>query len=345
MLLTFGMVAYVGIAIFAANNESLNPDAPRLSRPLLLGILIAMLLFAMLMLQAALFTNLDTPEEFGVNTLPEVDLTAALANLLITGLIGLVGAWCLWSIRPRRAIKRLLGDGTAYDPESPVHTAAIILTLALLVYTVGNLIVGGGLSGLAEEMLESGGVGIGETLLNQALWVLAACLGVGLFIRRTPAVAAARLGLRWPTLSDAILGVLTGLLMYFGIIALTAIWFAAVTPEQLEQQTAVSQILTQSFNTLPIALLISIAVAVGEEIFFRGALQPVFGVWLTALFFTALHTQYTFTPASVGIFFVSLVLGFLRRRTSTSGTIIAHFVYNFVQLAVAILASSFLGGQ
>lgn len=345
VLLTFGMVAYVGIIIFAANNEAINPQAPRLSRPLLFGVLGAMLLFALLMLQAALFTNLGAPEALGSEVMPAVDPSAALINLVITGLVGLAGAWMLWSVRPRRALKRLLGSGTGFDPESPVHTAAIVLTLALLVYTLGNLIIGGGLSGLAEEMTESGGVGVGETLLNQVLWGLAALLGVGLFIRRSPAGAAARLGLRWPTLPDLILGALTGVLMYFGIIAITAVWIAAVTPEQLEQQTAVSQLLTQSFNTLPIALLVSIAVAIGEELFFRGALQPIFGLWMTTLFFAALHTQYTLTPASLGIFLVSLALGLLRRRTSTSGAIIAHFVYNFIQLALAILVSSVLGGQ
>lgn len=345
MLLTFGMIAYVGIVIYAANNEAINPDAPRLSRPLLFGILGAMLVFALLMLQAALFTNLGAPEELGAEVMPTVDLTAALVNLVITGVLGLGGVWCLTSIRPRLALKRVLGSGTGYNPESPVHTAAIVLTLAMLVYTLGNLIIGGGLSGLAEEMAESGGVGIGETLLNQVLWVLAALLGVGLFIRRSPVDTAVRLALRWPTLSDLILGSLTGVLMYFGIIAITAVWMAAVTPEQLEQQTAVSQILTQSFNTLPIALLVSIVVAIGEEVFFRGALQPIFGLWLTALFFAGLHTQYTLTPASLGIFMVSVILGFLRRRTSTTGTIIAHFVYNFIQLALAILAASFLGVQ
>jgi membrane protease YdiL (CAAX protease family) len=70
-------------------------------------------------------------------------------------------------------------------------------------------------------------------------------------------------------------------------------------------------------------------------VFFRGAIQPVFGIWVTSLFFTMLHTQYTLTPATLVIFITSLVLGWLRNRQSTSAAITGHFVYNFIQLVLA----------
>jgi len=59
---------------------------------------------------------------------------------------------------------------------------------------------------------------------------------------------------------------------------------------------------------------------------------------LTSLFFALVHMQYTLTPATLIIFVVAVGLGILRRRQSTTAAIIAHFVYNFVQLALAILA-------
>ena len=92
--------------------------------------------------------------------------------------------------------------------------------------------------------------------------------------------------------------------------------------------------------TLPLSLAISLVVAFGEEIFFRGALQPVFGIWLTSLFFAVIHTQYTLTPATLMIFITALALGWLRQRHSTSAAIIGHFVYNFIQLALAVLAGT-----
>jgi membrane protease YdiL (CAAX protease family) len=87
-------------------------------------------------------------------------------------------------------------------------------------------------------------------------------------------------------------------------------------------------------------LLLSVIVAIGEEVFFRGALQPIFGNVLTTIIFTALHTQYTLTPATILIVATSLALGWLRSRYSTSASIIAHFVYNFIQLAIAVMVGT-----
>ena len=115
------------------------------------------------------------------------------------------------------------------------------------------------------------------------------------------------------------------------------LWALFVTPEQLAEQTAASQQLAQSFDTLPMILLLAVSVAIGEEVLFRGALQPIFGIGLTSAFFALLHTQYTLTPASFGIFFVSLGIGWLRFRSNTMAAMSAHFVYNFIQLFLALL--------
>jgi membrane protease YdiL (CAAX protease family) len=96
---------------------------------------------------------------------------------------------------------------------------------------------------------------------------------------------------------------------------------------------------------LPAAFWLALTAALSEEILFRGALQPVFGLPLTSVYFALVHMQYALTPAAVIIFVVALGLGWLRQRQSTSSAIIAHFVYNFVQLAVAILAASLLAGR
>jgi uncharacterized protein len=72
---------------------------------------------------------------------------------------------------------------------------------------------------------------------------------------------------------------------------------------------------------------------------FRGALQPIFGNLLVSLFFTLLHSQYTFTPASLIILVVSLAFGYVRQKYSTSASIVAHFVYNFSPFILLYLAS------
>ena len=83
--------------------------------------------------------------------------------------------------------------------------------------------------------------------------------------------------------------------------------------------------------------LLAISVGIGEEILFRGALQPVFGIVITSLLFVALHTQYAFTPAAGILFVVSLGFGLLRARASTTAAIIAHAAYNGIPFVLAAL--------
>jgi hypothetical protein len=98
------------------------------------------------------------------------------------------------------------------------------------------------------------------------------------------------------------------------------------------------------FNTLPLAFLLSVMAAVSEEIIFRGALQPVSGLPLASAFFALSHIQYALTPATLIVFVVGLGLGWLRLRRNTTSAIMAHFVYNFVQLALTVLVLQASGG-
>lgn len=84
----------------------------------------------------------------------------------------------------------------------------------------------------------------------------------------------------------------------------------------------------------------SLQASIGEEIFFRGALQPIFGSVLTALLFAVTHTQYAFTFTWVMVFLHGLCFAWLRRRYSTTAAIIAHAMYNFMPVVLILLLSS-----
>jgi membrane protease YdiL (CAAX protease family) len=165
-------------------------------------------------------------------------------------------------------------------------------------------------------------------------------LGIGFAIRRTLPQALARLGLRTPTQEDLGYGFLIGFAMIIGLIIFGVFMTLLFTPEQLEQQNEASNSLAESYATIPLAFTIAISAAVGEEIFFRGALQPVFGNVLTSVFFTLLHVQNLLTPGMIIIFGVSLTLGWLRNKQGTTSAMIAHFVYDFIQLFILTLAIS-----
>jgi membrane protease YdiL (CAAX protease family) len=139
-------------------------------------------------------------------------------------------------------------------------------------------------------------------------------------------------------------GVGAGVLLFGLTAVLFTVWTQFVPENEIAQQQAAAEQVVQSFNTLPLAFLISACAAVSEEILFRGAVQPVFGLLLTSLLFALFHNQYAFTPATLIILIVGMGLGWLRQRRNTTTSIIAHFVYNFIQLTLAILVGSTPGG-
>lgn len=78
--------------------------------------------------------------------------------------------------------------------------------------------------------------------------------------------------------------------------------------------------------------VIAAVVAFCEELLFRGALQPLIGIWGTSLVFTLIHFRYLKRWAMTGyLFFVSMVLGWLAQWTgSLVASMAAHFTIDFV---------------
>jgi membrane protease YdiL (CAAX protease family) len=346
LLMIATVLLYLGATIYYANLEDIAQDNPLnavrgTSKRMLYGVLVMQLLFGFFVLQYALAGTLDLPADSGVEVAP-ISVVGAVLSVILSLATAAFSFGLLTRPGLRQRVRGLLGADASYNPDSNVHLTAVVLLLALLTFVIGQLVVSGGLSGLAQNYADQG-VSVPDVLFNQVLWVIAAVLGVGLFLRRTPRQAAERLGLRRPTRQDLGSGVGFGLLFYVAVIAVSMVWALLTSPELLEEQTAASEQIARAFDTLPVALIMSAAIALGEEIFFRGALQPVFGLWLTSIFFALLHTQYTLTPATIVIFIVSLGLGMLRARHSTTAAVIAHFVYNFIQLALVIAAGSLLG--
>ncbi len=330
-VLQAGVAFYLGTIIYLANLEAATGRQHPLLRPMLYSVTLLVLLYGLLLLTAPL------PD------LPPLDPTAAGAGVAVAVIGSFTGILFIRSDRSRAALRRLLGERAGYDPASPVHTTAIVLMLAFVAITLVDFVASGGIGGMATTIEETQTRGIDSLIIVQTiLFALAALLGVGVAIRRDFRQALARLGLRVPTPQDLNWGIGVGLLAYLGVIALTIVWMLLVTPEQFAEQTAASEQIARSFDSIPVALVLSLVIAFGEEIFFRGAIQPIFGLWFTSIFFVALHTQYALTPATVAILLASLAFGWLRQRYSTTAAIAAHFVYNFVQLALAILVGSSL---
>jgi membrane protease YdiL (CAAX protease family) len=281
--------------------------------------------------------------------MPQIELTTALIFTSIAIFSALFCVALIRSLSFRQFLQNRLirsdGKNRLYNANSPVHTTAIVLMAFLVINTIGNFIVGGGVSGMAESLQQSS-MGLRDLLMNFLIFLLVAFLGIGMAIRRDLWQSLQRLGLLLPKdgLGKIIHHLLIGAMLGFGLfwlqIILTSIWQTLVSPETLAEQTAASEQIFAAFkDSLWLGLLLAVTTAFGEELLFRGALQPIFGNVLVSLFFMLIHSQYILTPASLIILIVSLVFGYLRQNYSTSAAIAAHFIYNFTPFALLYLAN------
>lgn len=333
------------VLIVMANQDEKQQTPFARSRWGMYGIVAALFGFALTLLPYVLLSP-DQLNRLGSTDVPApaADNSGALLAFFLSVICAALSLVFVGAPQSRKLIMNWAGNSATFDPRSSIHVTAIVLSLALLATNLSQLILSGGVEGLAQQFNEENSMFLSSVLLQQALWIIPAFLGVGLLIRRSFRASLERLGLRTPKADDILTGIGVAIAMLIFVFALSFVWTLVTSPETLAEQTAASAEISEAVNTIPLALVISIAVAFGEEIFFRGALQPVFGIGLTSVFFTLLHTQYTLTPASIAIFVLSLSLGWLRKRYSTTAAIAAHLLYNFAQLALAIFASSFVGG-
>ena len=156
--------------------------------------------------------------------------------------------------------------------------------------------------------------------------------GAGLWITRSGSEALARLGVARPSRAGVSRALLFGLLWLGGSVALEELVFRHWLPDQYALSKMLETALTAQ-GDWPVlvggALVIAVAAGVGEELFFRGLLQPVFGIPATSLLFTLVHSHYGPTYSLLLILAGSLLLGVLRKHYGTVPAMIMHAFFNF----------------
>jgi uncharacterized protein len=104
---------------------------------------------------------------------------------------------------------------------------------------------------------------------------------------------------------------------------------------KLTAHRPVTQHTIQSYSRLNLTgwnpLWIALAAGIGEELLFRGALQPVMGIWLSSLLFVLAHMRaYRFSLSkqtlvqAIGLLVVSLVLGAVAKYIGLLAAMILH---------------------
>ena len=224
------------------------------------------------------------------------------------------------------------------DPDNPVHA----LALALAVILVGTQVASLALTDVLAADQKAPPLTIADLVANEVPLLALGVAGVGLFMRRNLTEAAARLGFVKPEWWHIALA-LAAAGIFFGM-ALGADWLSnALTPSlahQLNQSTGhVFGGLGDPVGIVALALLPGIC----EDALFRGALQPRFGLVVTAVLFAATHTEYGLTFDLPAVFLFAIGLGLIRRYTSTTASATCHVAYNLL-VSVSITGVAMYAG-
>ncbi len=224
------------------------------------------------------------------------------------------------------------GDIRGVPWTRPVHLTA----WALLIAFIGSNFAVAMIEDLSALELEEPLVLI---LGQNAAFALAALLGVGWGVRRNWREAAQRLGLKRPTLNEFLVGAGMALLMLFITGAVGGLLALAFGEDMSASADFNDKILSQLPGVWGV-LLMGLATGVGEELLYRGALQPVAGLWITSLLFAVSHIQYL-SPAILVIFLLGALLGWTRNRWGVNTAIWSHAVYNSLVGLIALMANHF----
>lgn len=116
-------------------------------------------------------------------------------------------------------------------------------------------------------------------------------------------------------------------LLVLGIDILISRW----VPKEVSDDGGINQML---FGNRPVwhIALISLIVAICEEVLFRGAIQHAWGPYWTSILFAAIHIRYLQHLLMTGmVFSISYGLGWIYLQTGSLWTpIIAHFIIDLV---------------
>ncbi len=106
-------------------------------------------------------------------------------------------------------------------------------------------------------------------------------------------------------------------------------WAIIQSPQLKPVQKKYTSLINSLQLKIPQIIFLSLCAGIGEEILFRGAIQPIFGVWLTAIFFVAIHGYLNPTDWRISLYggFMTITIagiGFMAINFGLIASITAH---------------------
>jgi len=236
-------------------------------------------------------------------------------------------------------VRRLIARIIPLTATSVTH--AVALAYSMLILLNMWLIMGVGLDVVADAVANGPEAPGSEIIillwLQNILLAFMALVGVGWLSRRGFRSTLQRLGLVRPTWRQAGLGVGLGIAAFLLLFPLSLLLDKTGAGIDPNVDKLVEELIGPLMTSIPGILSLGFAAALGEELVYRGALQPRFGILLTAVLFSLTHNQYGISAATLVVLLIGLLLGWTRRRTNTTTSILLHATYN-----IAIGLSGFL---
>lgn len=120
--------------------------------------------------------------------------------------------------------------------------------------------------------------------------------------------------------------------------ALIIIFFSTRPPmSKVLDDFVIFRIISRTKFTLFDKIQVSFFAGTGEELLFRGTIQPLIGIWLTSILFIAIHGYISIKSAGHVLFMVlllglSVMLGFIFEYSGIFAAMTAHAVYDLIML-------------
>jgi len=241
------------------------------------------------------------------------DLSPRLLTAALLALAALIALLLVPAVRVR--FLRALG----LDPDSPVHR---VVAIAFVITVLDSVV-------LFLELSKAGPVEIpfypSDPFISLMTDLALTLAGVGLGLTRGMRATLARLDVRRISLRQIAVALVVAAALHL-VVALLEHLESVLLPTvaALEDRFGYDFV---GFPPWIGAVLTSVAAGVGEEVLFRGALQPRLGIVLTAVLFGALHVQYQ-VPGIIVIVVIGLALGLIKERTSTTFAACVHVIYD-----------------
>ena len=132
-----------------------------------------------------------------------------------------------------------------------------------------------------------------------------------------------------------------GIGLLYGVITALIGWYIVNMTFLANTRTFFARLIQGLNLSVPDILFISFCAGAGEEILFRGAIQPYLGIWITAILFVAIHgylnpKNWRISVYGVYMCIVIAGMGYLSDYLGITTAIAAHFAIDVVLLYALI---------